>query len=262
MAAKRADVAPTLLFVPGNGWFYKLNPMTKLILLAWTISLSIVLPPVAASVLVVAGVLFAYAVGVGPSVATKLFATLIPLGIALGVVHGFLIVRSDEVALAGPLHVSHDGFAYAYSIVARIGGVLMGSLIFVTTTHPGDMLKSLDARGVSPAIGYLIASPLLLLEPFSQRARGIRDAQKARGMDLTGSWRAKIVALPALLVPLITLALSDLDHRVMVLENRAFRGEKRRTVLDAPADSTGQSWFRRVVAVLAVLQLGLINRWH
>jgi hypothetical protein len=81
-------------------------------------------------------------------------------------------------------------------------------------------------------------------------------------MDLTGSWRARITALPALLIPLTALALSDLDHRVLVLTGRAFRGNRRRTVLDAPADDVRQMWFRRALALVAVLQLGAPLLWH
>jgi energy-coupling factor transport system permease protein len=150
----------------------------------------------------------------------------------------------------------------ATALFFRIAAMLAASLLFVTTTHPSDMLKSLDARGVSPVVSYLIASPLLLLEPLSLRARGIRDAQRARGMDLTGNWRARIGALPAMLIPLTALALSDLDHRVMILTGRAFRAHKRRTVLDAPPDDAAQMWFRRVVAGVAVLQLGALIVWH
>jgi energy-coupling factor transport system permease protein len=261
VARERGHTAPTLLFVRADGPLHRLNPLTKLVAFLWAISAAIVLPPTFTLALVVAGVALAYAAGVGRVVPTKLVVTIVPLAAALVLMHGFLIVRPDEVPL-GALHISPAGLGYAYSIVARIAAMFTASLLFVTTTHPGDVLESLDAAGLSPAVGYLIASPLLLLEPFSKRTRAIRDAQRARGMSLAGTWKARVVALPALLVPLVTLALSDLDHRAMVLEGRAFCGEKRRTVLDAPPDSPGQSWFRRIVGTLAVLQLALPLVWR
>ena len=172
------------------------------------------------------------------------------------------ILTSTSPTAFGAIALSPSGLAYAAQLFTRISAMLTASLLFVTTTHPSDMLKALDARGVSPAVSYLIASPLLLLEPLSNRAHAVQDAQRARGMDLTGSWRARIMALPALLIPLIALALSDLDHRVLILNGRAFRAEKRRTVLDAPPDDAGQMWLRRVVIVIAVLQLGFLAVWH
>jgi energy-coupling factor transport system permease protein len=250
-----------VIFAPGTGWLYRLSAITKLIAMLWMISATIVLPPTATMVLVAAGVLIAYTGGAGNAVLTKGLVTMAPLIVGLVIVHGFIIAQPDDVRF-GPLHVSAAGLMYAYGVLARIAGVLTASLLFVTTTHPGDMLKSLDAHGVSPEIGFLIASPLLLIEPFTRRAQSIRDAQRARGVDLTGSWRARIGALTALLVPLITLVLSDLDHRANVLDGRGFRAEPRRTVLDAQPDDAGQRWFRRIAGTLAVLQLSLPLLWR
>lgn len=58
-------------------------------------------------------------------------------------------------------------------------------------------------------------------------------------------------------MPLITLALADLDHRASILSVRAFRAQKRRTVIDAPANDHFQLWLRRVFFAAAILQLGL-----
>jgi len=250
-----------LLFTPGASVMHRANPLTALIVTLWAISLAAILPATGSALLTLAIVAFAYACGVGPTTLKRLAITIVPFGIALFLVHGVLVHAPDSVRV-GPIALSASGFAYAATLFFRLAAMLAASLLFVTTTHPSDMLKSLDARGVSPVVSYLIASPLLLLEPLSLRAQGIRDAQRARGMDLTGSWRARITALPALLIPLTALALSDLDHRVLILTGRAFRAHKRRTVLGAPADDPAQRWFRRVLAVVAVLQLGVPLVWH
>jgi energy-coupling factor transport system permease protein len=250
-----------LLFTPGASVMHRANPLTALIVTLWAISLAAILPPAWSATLTVVIIAFAYACGVGPATFKRLAITMVPFGIALFLVHGVLVHAPDSVRV-GPVALSASGLAYAATLFFRLAAMLAASLLFVATTHPSDMLKSLDARGVSPVVSYLIASPLLLLEPLSLRAQGIRDAQRARGMDLTGSWRARIVALPALLIPLTALALSDLDHRVLILTGRAFRAHKRRTVLGAPADDAGQKWFRRVLAAIAVLQLGVPLLWH
>ena len=250
-----------LLFVVGRSALHRANPFTKLVCLLWIISAASVLPTAGTVAMTCAEVALAYNAGVGPRVLQRLSVTLLPLGIALCIVHGFLIGGPD-VRTLGPIAFSPLGFAFAAQVLGRISAILAGSLLFVTTTHPGEMLKSLDARGVSPGLSYLIASPLLLLEPLSSRAKDIRDAQQARGLDLTSTWKARITAVPVLLIPLITLALTDLDHRVLVFSGRAFRSGKRRTVLDAPPDSREQSWFRRVVLLLAVVQLGFLIHWR
>jgi energy-coupling factor transport system permease protein len=257
----KPEAGPTLLFTPGSSWVHAANPLTKLAVMLWAVSAAVILPTAGTAFLILGGVALAFSIGVGRPVVERLALTLTPLAIALFVVHGMLIGR-PELVLFGHIAVSPRGLADAAGILARIAAVLTASLLFVTTTHPADMLKSLDARGVSPGLSYLIASPLLLLAPLTSRAKDIRDAQRARGLDLTGSWKARITALPALFIPLITLALTDLDHRALVLTSRAFRARKQRTVIDPPLDSRRQMWLRRGVITIAVLQLGLVRLWH
>ncbi len=247
--------------MPGSSLLHRANPLTKLAGLVWIISAATVLPAAGDALLILGGFALALLTGIGPGVLKRLVITLTPLAIALCVVHGLLIPRAGNVFI-GPLAVSLAGLAFGVTILVRLAAILTGSLLFVMTTHPGDLLKALDARGAPPAVSYLIASPLLLLTPLAARAGDIRDAQRARGLDLTGSWKARVSALPMLLIPLVALALTDLDHRVLVLNGRAFQSGRRRTVLDPPADSAKQQWFRRIAIALAVLQLGLLLRWH
>jgi energy-coupling factor transport system permease protein len=261
MAAWESYAGKGLLFTPGASVMHRANPLTSLIVTLWAISFAAILPVAGTALLTLAIIAFAFACGIGPTTLKRLAITMIPFGIALFLVHGVLVHAPDSVRY-GPVSFSRGGFHDAAVLFFRLAAMLAASLLFVSTTHPSDMLKSLDARGVSPVVSYLIASPLLLLEPLSLRAKGIRDAQQARGMDLSGSWRARIGALPAMLIPLIALALSDLDHRVLILTGRAFRAHKRRTVLGAPPDDPGQMWFRRVLAVVAVAQLGVPLLWR
>ncbi|MBB3929012.1 energy-coupling factor transport system permease protein [Kaistia hirudinis] len=260
LTKKKSD-KPSLLYTAGESFLHRANPLTSLCLLLWMLSAAIVLPTEGTATLTLAAIAVALVTGVGKKALKRLLITMVPIGIALTVVHGLLIDRQDFAAL-GPVQISASGLDYGLRVFMRVACMLMATLLFVTTTHPADMLKALDQRGVPAGIGYLIASPLLLIEPFTERARGIRDAQRVRGLNLTGSWKARAAALPVLLVPLITLALSDLDHRASVLSGRAFRAKPHRTVINAPPDSTLQIWVRRLLLLLAVLQLGLPLLWR
>ncbi|MDQ0470318.1 energy-coupling factor transporter transmembrane component T family protein [Labrys wisconsinensis] len=255
------DGQSTLLFSPGTSLLHRANPLTSLALMLWMLSAAIILPTPAAAVLLAAAIAAGLLAGVGRRALERLAITMGPVGLALLLVHGFLVARPDLVPF-GPVSVSPSGLAYALRVFVRLTTMLAATLLFVTTTHPGDLLKALDQRGVPPGVGYLVASPLLLIEPFSERARAIRDAQRARGLDTGGSWRARAAALPILLIPLITLALADLDHRASILSARAFRAQRRRTVIDAPADDRRQVWLRRALLLAAVLQLGLPLLWR
>ncbi|MFB2553051.1 energy-coupling factor transporter transmembrane component T family protein [Ensifer soli] len=245
-----------LLYVPGDSFIHRINPLTKLVGLVWLAATSFMLPPSGTAAIFVATFSFGILAGAGKAFVKRLALTVLPFAAFLFIIHGVLIERHDSID-HGLVSVSPEGLAYMLRIVARVAALLAASMLFVTTTHPAVLLKSLDSHGVPPGIAYLIASPLLLLEPFSARARAIRDAQQARGLDLDGSWMMRAKAFPALLIPLVTLALADLDHRASVLDGRAFRARPFRIVLDAPADRPAEPWIRRLLLAAIPLQIGI-----
>ena len=165
--------------------------------------------------------------------------TIQPFGLLIAVSTDWLISR-----------VSHNIDRFT----GRAPDALLGKpLQAVFTADAEHALRNLASR-----LRGTDASPLLLIEPFSARARAIRDAQQARGLDLNGSWKARIKAFPALLIPLVTLALSDLDQRASVLDGRAFRARPFRVVLDAPVDQPYERWLRRLLLLALPVQIGLV----
>ncbi|MBK1870245.1 energy-coupling factor transporter transmembrane component T family protein [Aestuariivirga sp. YIM B02566] len=252
-----SQTGTALLYVPGNSFIHRMNPLTKLVGLLWLAATTFMLPPGGMATIFVATFLFGVLAGAGKAFIKRLILTLGPFAIFLFVIHGVLIERHDTIQHEW-ISFSPEGAQYMLKILVRVAALLAASMLFVTTTHPANLLKALDSHGVPPGIAYLIASPLLLLEPFSARARAIRDAQQARGLDLTGSWKARVKAFPALLIPLVTLALSDLDHRATVLDGRAFRARPFRVVLDAPVDRPYERWLRRALLIAIPLQIGVL----
>ncbi len=257
ITAGSPNAGRTLLFVPGNSFIHRINPLTKLVGLLWLAATIFMVPPAGMAAIAAAAFLFGIAAGAGGTFVRRFVFTLLPLAVALFVVHGVLIERDDMVD-HGLISVSPAGVAYMAAIFSRVAALLTVSLLFVTTTHPAVLLKALDSHGIPPGIAYLVASPLLLLEPFSARARAIRDAQQARGLDLGGNWLSRGRAFAALLIPLVTLALADLDQRASVLDGRAFRARRFRTVLDAPPDARWERWLRRLLLLAIPVQLGAV----
>jgi energy-coupling factor transport system permease protein len=246
----------TLLFRGGTSWLHRANPLTKLCGLLWAATAAFVLPWPAAFAL--AAVLAAWGVqsGIGGSFVRRLLLFIGPLAIALLVIHGFLMHYPDSRAF-GPLAFSLGGVAHALRILARLAAVVSASFLFVATTHPADLLKSMDASGFPPGLSYLVASPMLLAGMFAMRTRAIHDAQRTRGLALDGSFWTRLRALPALLLPLVIVGLLEANQRALALHGRAFRALPRRTVLDPPADSRGGIWARRFLVLAAIVQGGL-----
>ena len=206
MAVARPNGADhALLYVPGRSFLHRLNPLTKLALVLWCAVAAFALPPQGTIPLALLAIAVGIFAGAGKVFARRLIFTLTPLALALFVVHGMLVDHEGARAAVLGLDLSHDGLAYMVRILGRIAALLSGSLLFVCTTHPARLLKALDSHNFPPGMAYVIASPLLLLEPFTQRARAIREAQMARGLDLQGSFITRARAFPALLMPAILL---------------------------------------------------------
>jgi energy-coupling factor transport system permease protein len=199
------------------------------------------------------------AIGAGKRVPQLWLATLVPLALALPILHGVLLHPADVHIFGVP--ASRAGLQVAAAVVGRISFLIAASLLFLATTHPAQLLKALDAAGFPPGLSYLVASPLLIANLFGARAREIRDAQQARGLAMDGSVWSRMKTLPSVLVPLVVMGLDEAQHRSSALSGRGFRALPRRTVLDAPVTSPLDHWLRASYIAAALLQGGFAL-WH
>lgn len=240
---------------PGSSVLHRANPMTKLAALLCSAAFAFALPVQMTWLATVALLLTAFPLGIGGVVLRRFAVLALPFLIAVLVFHSLILARPDYTVLIGPLTYSPEGFAYAAMLGGRISLMLAASLLFVATTHPSTLLRSLDSAGLPPGISFLLATPLLLIDEFTARAGAIRDAQQARGMRVDTA-ADRIRALKQLTVPLITLALADAQERSSVLTSRAFRAYPRRSVLEPPSDSLTQKYLRYGLCALVFLVFG------
>jgi energy-coupling factor transport system permease protein len=246
----------SLLYLPQDSWLSRQYPLTKLVFLVWAVTLAAFLPWQAASIATLILLAVAFTFRGGQTIFKRWLLAVVPLSISLLLIHGFFLHQPD-LQLAGPLRVSRTGIREAAGILGHLGFLLAACLLFVSTTHPATLLKALDAKRIFPGFGYLLVSPLLLLDLFAERTRSIQAAQQTRGLSLEGpAWR-RLLALPALLVPLITMGLLDMDYRSASLTGRAFRARHFRTVLDPPTDQFYGLSLRRFLLLAAAVQGGL-----
>jgi energy-coupling factor transport system permease protein len=247
------------LYCEGSGVLHRTHPLTKLCLLLWATVAAFTLPWEVSLPASMAMIASGADIGGGKRVAQLWFATLAPLALALIILHG-LMLRPADMHVFG-VSVSRAGLEGAATIVGRISFLIAATLLFLATTHPAQLLKALDAAGFSPGFSYLIASPLLTARMFGARAAEIRDAQKARGLEMDGSMWSRIKTLPSVLVPLVVMGLDEAQNRSSALSARAFRALPRRIVLDPPAASPLDIWLRAFFILAALLEGGYAL-WH
>ena len=246
----------TLLYCSGTSRLHGIHPLTKLCFLFWAVVAAFSLSwqlSIPASLLGVAVCVF-YGDG-GKRIVRLWLATIGPLTVALLILHGFLL-HPANITIFGRLLVSRPGLELVARTSGRISFLLTSSLLVLVTTHPSQILKALDAKGFSPGLSYLIASPLLIADLFAEKAQAIWDAQQARGLKIEGAPWSRLKTLPSMLIPLVVLGLDEAHHRSYALNARAFRALPRRTVIDAPQDSRNGRWVRMFLLAAAILQGG------
>ncbi|WP_411036899.1 energy-coupling factor transporter transmembrane component T family protein [Shinella sp. BYT-45] len=240
---------------PGKSRLHRAHPITKLLLVAFCITTSFVTPwpflwPLTLALLAAGAVS-----GIGRLVAGRYIVLSLPFTFAVFAFHGLIMPRPDFRPLVSWLAYSPAGIEHAAIIGGRISVMLAASMLFVATTHPAALLRAFDAARWPPALSFLLASPLLLLDQFAARTRAIREAQQARGLEIGGSLVARIRALHILLVPLLTLALSDAQERAHVLTARGFRALPYRTVIHPPDDSAPERLLRIALTGAMILEI-------
>ncbi|MGB3325590.1 MAG: energy-coupling factor transporter transmembrane component T [Mycolicibacterium fortuitum] len=247
------------LYVDRPSPVHRLNPVTKLVALLTLIVVVFAVPVWWVAALGVVAVVLPAAVisGCGGRLAKLGLAVLLPIIAVLFIVQGLTFPGGKTAIFEwGIFTVTSEGLMFALGIGSRIVCLVLASMLFVLTTHPGDLLSALTARGMSPKFSYVISSTLQLIPAFRDRADGILLAQQARGLAVGGGIGGRIKAMMPLLSPLVLGMFTDVEERATAMEARGFGSGARRTALTPVPDSMPQRvarWAMPVVALVIIV---------
>ncbi len=248
-----------MLARPGYGLLTRLHPVTRLMLAAPVVALLPVAGPwpLAGATLGFLG--WGFASGIGGVMVRRMAVVLLPVALALAVVHGLLIARGPGVPL-GPLTLYPEGLARAGMILLRLAALLSAGLLIVISTPPGTLADGLEDKGLPPGAAYLLTAPLSLAEGLAQEAAALRDALQVRGLPFAGNPFRRLRVLWHLVIALVRVQLVEAAPRAQALEARGFRALPRRALLSPPADTPAQARLRLAcaAAVPLILLAGLL----
>ncbi|MDI2099292.1 energy-coupling factor transporter transmembrane component T family protein [Ruicaihuangia caeni] len=243
------------LYLDRRSPVHRLNPVTKLVAMLTIVVIVFAVPLWWVAGLIVVGVVVPAAVVAhcGGRLLSLSLKLLLPIIVVLVLVQG-LTFPGGKTVLAewGVLALTTEGLLFALGIGSRIVCLVLTSVLFVLTTHPGDLMGALTERGMSPKFSYIISSTLQLIPAFRDRADGILLAQQARGLAVKGSPLARVKVMMPLLGPLVLGMFTDVEERSTAMEARGFGSAARRTALIPVPDSTAQRVSRWLMLVLAV----------
>lgn len=227
-------------FRPGDSWLHRRNPLTKLLALAWVLLSAFLLPPI--FLLGLVGLVLAVSAwcGLGRDLLRSLRIPALLLSSILVVNALFYPGARDVIAAVGPLRLSGEGVAFGLLSAGRLLVAFVASILFLFTTLADDLLETLVARGASHRIAFVVLSAVQMVPRLQSRAGAILEAQQARGLVVTGSFRRRVGALVPLVGPILLGSLIDVRERTFALEARAFGARPGRTayrtVADPPVD--------------------------
>lgn len=179
---------------------------------------------------------------------------ILPLAISLALVQGFFFPGAQDVLWQlGPFALKREGLEFAFVTGTRLLMVAGAGLLVVYGTHPADLALALVQAGAPYALAYVIVTAIQLLPEMQAHADGILNAQQARGLETTGSFRARIAAFVPLIAPLVYGALENVQERALALDARAFRAPRAKTGWRELRDTQSQRILRIGLVVFSIL---------
>lgn len=155
------------------------------------------------------------------------------------------------LVLIAPVELTQFEVQFALGRSARIVTFLLVGLAFVTTTSNEEIVAALRSLGVPFAFCFAIGTALRLFPTFLGAASTVRQAQEARGHDLSArNPIRKLRQYIPLLIPVFMTAFRQVSTQAMALEARGFDTRRDRTFYNQES-LTRNDWAAILLAGLA-----------
>lgn len=225
------------LYHDSNSLLHRLNPLTKIVATAPVILfLALTTDPwTPAAYITLFG---STTVLLGNVPLYRYLKTIAPL---LLLVTGFLItyplavdparVAGTAVAIQlGPLEVRWGGLIFGLATALRILSLILGTLLFVLTTHSTDFIRALVQQWHLPyRIGYSAMAAYRFIPMLNSELAVIQSAHKVRGISDRGGLSAQYDRAKRYAVPLLATAIRKAERTALAMDSRAFGAFENRT---------------------------------
>jgi energy-coupling factor transport system permease protein len=130
----------------------------------------------------------------------------------------------------GPMRMTEPGVLAGIATAVRIFCLAAAWYLLMFTTSQRDLVRGLVKMGLRFDFGLSLAMALRFLPTFSAIVESIKDAQRARGMELDkGNLRKRAKDYVAILIPTVITALKMADTLTLALQSRAYGARADRT---------------------------------
>jgi energy-coupling factor transport system permease protein len=170
---------------------------------------------------------------------------------------------SIELIRVGRISISQGGLLLSCTYSLRIL-VLIGSVLLLTQLIDFfELGQAFLELGMPLLPTYIFISAATLVPVMRWRVRRVMEAQRARGLDIEGSFLSRLRMLPSLLFPVFYAALWQAATKAVALEARGFSTPAARiTSFEELPDSRFQVLSRRSLLVALLLTvIGSAIKW-
>lgn len=217
------------LYVPGESFLHKLNPLTKMVLIiAFFVVVFPLMNPFILFAFVAFTVTLAAAAGVFKDFLKGMYV-LVPASLAMAFFQTFwpaIPPPWKPLLKIGPLTAYHEGLYYGLVFAGRIMAMGAFALLMVLVTHPVDLFISLLKIKVPYILGFMTIVTLQLIPILMREFTTVIQAQQSRGLKARG-----LTALVPSMVPLFAASMERVQQLAMSLEARAFGSSGKKTSL-------------------------------
>lgn len=256
-------MAESTLYIDRDRGLQRLNPLTKLAITLFLISLALAVPGLWTAYLIfLLGALpLALWGGIARPLWSALWKIILPFAISMFLIQGFFWTGGTPIYSLGPLSLKEEGLLFAARITGRLLTIMGSFLLFSLATPPDDLMIALEERGVPNSLTYIILSTIQLVPGLQSRAGKIRDAQRSRGLETEGGLWLRVKSLVPLVEPLVLGSIIDVDERAIALEARGFSSSHQKTFFRTVTDHSWETIVRWLLLILSAAAILLRLLW-
>ncbi|MCR4763971.1 MAG: energy-coupling factor transporter transmembrane protein EcfT [Lachnospiraceae bacterium] len=139
--------------------------------------------------------------------------------------------RTELAALPFGIRLTAEQLFYEFNVMLKYFTVVPGVFIFLVTTDPSEFAASLNGVGIPYSVSYAVAITLRYIPDVQDDYRRIRNAQEARGLDM--SVKAKLMTrirrVASIIFPLLFSTMEKIEVVSNAMELRGFGKRKKRS---------------------------------
>lgn len=212
-------------YAPGNSFFHRLNPLTKLLLsLLISVAAFVSSSPLFIAALVALNLALAASSGIF-SRGVLLLKGLVKFSMLIFILQLLLVRRGNAwVRLPLNLVITDDGLFSALLIVLRLIAGTMPLALMLSITQMNDLSNVLVTRCKVPyKYAFALTTAIRFIPIFAGEMAGIIEAQTSRGVEMdTRNILKKVGLILPLCVPLLITSVKKIEDNAISAEIRGF----------------------------------------